>query len=162
GVGGRIVGKHPDQEQRHVAEPAVHAGPLGLRDRLKQARQPRRVELAEPPGPRPPACPGPVTAAGDPREGGEELGQEQPAGRRSHAAPPAGPAPQLPWPPSAGVAATEASSLRSASVRWLAYSRPASNRSMTPRYAVIARMAPAAPAAWRRAPVERRAPARVA
>jgi hypothetical protein len=81
GTRGRVVGKHPGEEQRHVAQPAVDTGPFGRRDRVEQPGHPHRVELAEPAGPRPPAHLDPVTAAGHPGEGGQQLGQEQPPGR---------------------------------------------------------------------------------
>ena len=81
GTSGRVVGKYPGQEQRHVAEPAVHAGSFGLRNRVKQPGQPYRVQFTEPPGPHPPADPDPVPATGHSGKGGQKLGQEQPPGR---------------------------------------------------------------------------------
>src|SRR5580692_7201764 len=80
-VGGRVVRKHSRQEQGHVAEPAVDAGPGFLRNRFEHPGQPDRVKLAEPPRARPPAGPDPVTPAGHPGEGRQQFGQEQPSGR---------------------------------------------------------------------------------
>lgn len=73
----RIVGEHPGQEQRHVPEPAVDSRPRLIGRDLEQARQSYRVEFAEA------ACPVPrripVPAAGDPGEGRQQFGEEQPA-----------------------------------------------------------------------------------
>jgi hypothetical protein len=83
GVSGRVIRKHAGQEQRHVAEPAVDAGPGFLRRRLEHPGEQYRVELAEPARPRPSAGADPVTAARHPGEGREQFGQEQPAGGRT-------------------------------------------------------------------------------
>jgi hypothetical protein len=95
-VRGRVVGEDPGQEQRDVAEPPVDARPGFLRHHLDQPGQLHRVQLAEPPRPRPPATTG-ATAGTTGRPGvgvigviGAEGAARPPAPPRRHPVPPAG------------------------------------------------------------------------
>ena len=47
-LAGHVVGEHTGQEQRQVAEPTQHAGPLSLGNNLEQASHADGVQLGEP------------------------------------------------------------------------------------------------------------------